>query len=518
MMRKRSTFDMSHVNSTSMKMGYIVPVMYQECLPGDTWQFDSKFFVRVAPLVAPVMHRVWIDSFTFYVPWRLTWNNWEDYITGGEDGMNASVPPTVSIKPTVGTLADYLGLPLAANAITVSALPFRAYAMIWNHFFRDQRLQDELPVSLEDGPDTTTSTALQSAAWQKDYFTTASPEPQLGPAVTLPIGQQAPIRGSAPIGGIAWASNDGATESHPLNPDALPRWLQIHYELAGSGSAIDYMSVGPDNSVQNEFPNNSLFGLSPKYNSGMFADLSGVTGVNINQLREAYSLQRWQEKRMLYGARYEDLLHFWGLRTQDSRLQQPEFIASKHGTLQFSEVLQTSADSNNDGVGSLYGHGIGALRTGRHRYYCWEHGIMMSFLIVRPQAVYTQGIERFWTRKTRYDYWNPEFQHIGQQEVYRKEVFADGTDADDTVFGYQNRYDEYRRGKNHVTGEFRTTLNYWNMARDFENAPSLNAEFITCNPTDRIYQLSAELSDQLYVMVQNDMIAKRLMSRQGNPI
>lgn len=143
---------------------------------------------------------------------------------------------------------------------------------------------------------------------------------------------------------------------------------------------------------------------------------------------------------------------------------------------------------------------------------------MMSFLIVRPQAVYTQGIERFWTRQTRYDYWNPEFQHIGQQEVYQKEVYADGTEADNNVFGYQNRYDEYRRGKNHVTGEFRTTLNYWNMARDFENAPSLNAEFITCNPTDRIYQLSAELSDQLYVMVQNDMIAKRLMSRHGNPI
>uniref|UniRef100_A0AAU8AV75 Major capsid protein n=1 Tax=Dulem virus 110 TaxID=3145587 RepID=A0AAU8AV75_9VIRU len=500
-MRKRSTFDMSHINSTSMKMGYIVPVMYQECLPGDTWQFDSKFFVRVAPLVAPVMHRVWIDCFTFFIPWRILWNNWEDFITGGEDGMNASVPPTISIKPEVGTLADYLGLPLTANAISVSALPFRAYAMIWNHFFRDQRLQEELPISLEDGVDTTTSTVLQSAAWQKDYFTTASPEPQLGPSVTLPIGTTAPLVATGRVASFTNMSTGNAV-GLTVSPAIV------------AGSPINQVTLG----VAQPAEASLSFGASGVPYDALEASLSGVTGVDVNQLREAYSLQRWQEKRMLFGARYEDLLHFWGLRTQDARLQQPEFIASKHGTLQFSEVLQTSADANNDGVGALFGHGIGAMRTGRHRYYCWEHGLMMSFLIVRPQAVYTQGIERFWSRQTRYDYWNPEFQHIGQQEVYQKEVYADGTEADNNVFGYQNRYDEYRRGKNHVTGEFRTTLNYWNMAREFENAPSLNAEFITCNPTDRIYQLSAELSDQLYVMVQNDMIAKRLMSRHGNPI
>lgn len=500
-MRKRSTFDMSHINSTSMKMGYIVPVMYQECLPGDTWQFDSKFFVRVAPLVAPVMHRVWIDCFTFFTPWRILWDNWEDFITGGEDGMNASVPPTISIKPTVGTLADYLGLPLTANAISVSALPFRAYAMIWNHFFRDQRLQEELPISLADGPDITTSTALQSAAWQKDYFTTASPEPQLGPSVVLPIGQGAPVKST---GYSATLFNDTTK---------LPYGLTVS-PTSPAGTPINQVTLSAGQPAEAPL----TFGPSDTVYAGLTVDLAGATGVNINQLREAFALQRWEEKRMLFGARYEDLLHFWGLRTQDARLQQPEFVSSKHGTLQFSEVLQTSADANNDGVGALFGHGIGAMRTGRHRYYCWEHGLMMSFLIVRPQAVYTQGIERFWSRKTRYDYWNPEFQHIGQQEIYQKEVYADGTENDDNVFGYQNRYDEYRRGKNHVTGEFRTTLNYWNMAREFENAPSLNSEFITCNPTDRIYQLSSELSDQLYVMVQNDMIAKRLMSRKGNPI
>lgn len=504
-MKKRNKFNHSHVNSTSMKMGYIVPVMVSECLPGDSWQFDSKFFVRVAPLVAPVMHRVYMDAYTFFCPWRILWKNWEDFITGGPDGMNTSVPPTVTIKPTVGTLADYFGLPLAANSITVSALFFRAYAMIYNHFFRDQRLQEELPISLEDGPDTTTSTDLMLANWQKDYFTTASVDPQLGPEVTMPLGQTANLVATNEQMSLVYGPNDGSTGGNPMVSGSKLDGFDFRQYLMGSGiPAGDNLPVYYNNVGDRV--------------GGLVVDLSSATGASINQLRQAFALQRWQEKRSLFGSRYEDLLHFWGLRTQDARLQQPEFVAAKHGTLQFSEVLQTSADSSDSGVGTLFGHGIGAMRTGRHRYYCWEHGVLMTLLVVRPQAVYTQGIERMWTRKTRYDYWNPEFQHIGQQEVLRKEVFADGTANDDEVFGYQNRYDEYRRGKNHVTSEFRTTLDYWNMARVFENAPNLNDEFVTCNPTDRIYQMNSQLSDQLYIMVQNDMIAKRLMSRNGNPI
>lgn len=494
-MKKRNLFDLSHVNSTSMKMGRIVPIMVQECLPGDTIQFDHKLFVRVAPLVAPVMHRVWMDVYTTFLPWRILWKSWEDFITGGPDGMNTSVPPTVTIKPTVGSLADYLGLPITDKELVVSALPFRAYAMAYNHLFRDQRLQDELPISLEDGEDTITSTDLMFGCWQKDYFTTASPEPQLGPEVTLPLGDTAKVN---------------------IDSNGYPTRLSI--TSSNNGSALGYLGylgvANPSTDVQSSVGQGDPRG---QY-TGLVADLSSATASSINQLRQAFALQRWQEKRSLYGSRYEDLLHFWGLRTQDARLQQPELVAVKHGTLQFSEVLQTSADTVDSGVGAMFGHGIGAMRSGRHRYYCWEHGIMMSFLIVRPQAVYTQGIERMWTRKTRYDYWNPEFQHIGQQEIFRKEIFADGTEADDNVWGYQNRYDEYRRGKNHITSEFRGTLDYWNMARVFENAPNLNDEFVTCNPTDRIYQLSSDLSDQLYVMVQNDVIAKRLMSRNGNPI
>lgn len=497
MRRKRARFNMSHVNSTTCKMGNIVPVMLQEALPGDTWQGDTKLFTRVAPLVAPVMHRVQQQLYTFFVPNRLLWENWEEFITGGPDGNDNSVPPTVSIKPTVGSLADYFGLPISANAVSVSALPFRALVLIWNDFFRDQDLQNELPLSLDDGLDTTTSTALLRANWAKDYFTTARPWPQKGNAINIPLGTTAPVYGNnSPI----YIREIGAT-SDP--------YQTITISNSGSNS---FLRGTPFSSA----PNGNAMAFSTE-DSALFADLANASTITIDELRQAFAIQRWQEKRSLYGSRYEDLLHFWGLSTQDYRLQRPELISVRNSLLQFSEVLQT-APVDGSGVGNMSGHGIGAMRSGRWRYYCHEHGFLITLLVVRPQAVYTQGIERMWSRRTRWDYWNPEFQHIGQQEVLRKEIFAAGTDDDDDIWGYQNRFDEYRRGKNHVSGEFRGTLNYWNMARIFENSPELNGEFLTSNPTDRIYQLSDDLSDQLYIMVQNDLLAKRLVSRNGNPI
>lgn len=505
MRKKRARFNMSHINSTTCKMGYIVPIMLTECLPGDTWQGDNKLFTRVAPLVAPVMHKVQQQIYTFFVPNRLLWDNWEDFITGGKDGNDASTPPTVSIKPESGTLADYFGLPLSASSVSVSALPFRAYNLIYNEYFRDQDLQDEIEISTDDGVDTTTPTDLLRANWAKDYFTTARPWPQKGNAVNIPLGDVAPVVGNG-ISPRFYTNPEGDGDQRYLINQNVSDGYYGNRILALSGASLA------------EGGNALYYSKKSVGGSGLSADLSGASTVTIDELRQAFAIQRWQEKRSLFGSRYEDLLHFWGLSTQDYRLQRAELVSVRNSLLQFSEVLQTSPNSGGDGVGAMSGHGVGAMRSGRWRYYCHEHGFLISLLVVRPQAVYTQGIERMWSRSTRWDYWNPEFQHIGQQEVYQRELFADGSDNDNDIFGYQNRFDEYRRGKNHVSGEFRTTLNYWNMARIFENAPNLNSEFITANPTDRIYQLSESLSDQLYIMIQNDLLAKRLISRNGNPM
>lgn len=498
-LKKRSKFNLGHAHLTSCKMGYIVPIMMQECLPGDTWQGDTKLFLRMAPLVAPVMHRLNITISTFYVPTRIIWDDFQDFITGGPNGTDDSVPPTVSITPTVGSLADHFGLPITDNAITVSALPFRAMSLIWNDRYRDQDLQDPIEFSTESGPDETTPTELLRASWGKDYFTTARPSPQKGPNLVLPIGMSAPVVQSDPDAGLKLRGL-GDNVNHQL--------------FNSSGDYLRYIYLG---GTEPPAANQAIGLANP---SGLQVDLSGVTGVDINTLREYLALQVMQERRSLFGSRYEDLLHYWNLPTQDSRLQLPEIISNHNSLVQFSEVLQTSQSltGTEPGVGAMAGHGVGASRSGRWRYFCYEHGYIITFLIVRPQAVYTQGIERMWTRKVKEDYWNPEFQHIGQRPVLSKEIYADGTDADEEIFGYQNQYDEYRRAKNYVSGEFKTTLDYWHMARQFENRPSLNAEFIEADPTDRIFQLSETLGDQLYVMVNNDIICKRLVDRQGNPM
>lgn len=502
-MIKRNLFDMSHVNSTTCKMGYHIPIAIQECLPGDTWQGNTQIFMRVAPMVAPLMHRVIITCSTVFIPFRVLWPDFTTFITGGPDGMDDTVPPTVKIIPTAGSLADYLGLPLSENELEVSALPFRAYAMCYNYLWRDQDLQDELPISFESGLDETTSLALMRGAWAKDYFTTSRPWPQKGPDITIPLIGDTGIESDGPMK----FSLGSAVNSSSLSNGTFAASTSF------SGSS------GTRSTFVRDASSDSISVLPLSYLSGLrVGDAQGNIGIDINDLLEAQAMQRFQTRRSLFGSRYEDLLQYWGLKIQDYRLQEPEIVSVSRGRLQFSEVLQTSPDASGAGVGQMAGHGVGATQSGRFRYYCAEHGYLMTFMVVRPQAVYTQGIERMWSRKTRWDFWNPEMQHIGQQAVLSKEVYADGSEDDESIFGYQNRFDEYRRGKNHVSGEFRTTQNYWNMARIFENRPSLNSEFITCVPTDRVFQLSEENSDQLYCMINNNFLAKRLISRNGNPM
>lgn len=520
-MRKRNKFSLSNYKLLSMKMGFVVPVNLTEVLPGDSIQQSTGVFMRLAPMVAPVMHPVHMTLQHFFVAARLLWHGFEDFITGGPDGADVSVPPTVTVTPEQSSLADYLGLPLG-KTLTVSALPFRAYNLIWNEYFRDQDLQSELPISLESGADTTTSLTLQRPAWQKDYFTTARPWPQKGPAVTIPVDM-----GSA---GMPTLTFTGNLVNPAVRADQLAFTLGPRESVyAGSGVVAGTVYVDDQNrlmrhegfidggnkvnwikTMSNAFVSDPTVTGTIDYKPGQ----AGVGSISVNSLREAMSLQRFQEKRALFGSRYEDYLRYLGVRPQDARLQLPEYLGGTSQTIQFSEVLQTGGDA----VGQMYGHGISAMRSKRMRRFIPEHGYIMSLLYVRPIPVYAQGVERLWHRETKEDYWQREFEHIGQQEVLNREVYADGTEADTGVFGYQNRYDEYRRGVNTISGEFRTTQDYWHMARIFANRPALNADFVMSNPTDRIFQATEQQSDQLYCMVQNNIIARRLVSKNGNPI
>lgn len=513
-MKKRSKFSLSNFHNTTGKMGFVLPVNLTEVLPGDSIQQSTSVFLRLAPMVAPVMHPVHMVLHHFYIPTRILWEDFEDFITGGPDGMNDSVPPTVSVSPTAGSLADAFGLPLSSAALNVSALPFRAYNMIWNEYYRDQDLQAEIPISYESGSDSTTPVNLLRPSWAKDYFTTARPWPQKGPAVTVPVNM-----GDASIPSLNAVTTISGAGSPSFSRGAM-----------GSGSSNMLYNI--ENSTSSGRPNTAVHthgsstrwplvwndpALSAKTTVSYTPGEASIGSVDIRDLREAFALQRYAEKRALYGSRYEDLLRTIGVRPQDARLQMPEYLGGSSEVVQFSEVLQTSAGEHG-GVGDLYGHGIGAMKSNRYRRFIPEHGYIMTLLMVRPIPVYAQGIERMWSRKTKEDYWTPELQHIGQQEVLNKEVYADGSADDEKTFGFQNRYDEYRRGVNIVAGEFRTNQDFWTMARIFANRPALNSDFISCHPTDRIFQVTEQNSDQLYMMVKNNIVARRLVDRNGNPM
>lgn len=517
-MRKRSKFSLSHYRLFSGRMGYMMPIGITECLPGDTFQQATSVFLRCSPLVTPVMHPVHVTVHHWYIPTRLLWDKWEDFITGGPDGMDASVMPTIKAPAqggfAVGSLADYMAIPSGIPNLEVCALPFRAYAFLYNECYRDQDLESELPLSLESGLDTTTNTTLQRCDWARDYFTTARPWPQKGPAVSVPVNLTA-------------AGEPSITATTTISGGGKPTFTTS--DLGGSGqqpngvlAPQDYNTNGPVN-VKFSTPGRlALQWVNPGLTANTTVNFQSgdpeLGSVDINQLREAFALQRFEEHRALYGSRYVEYLRYLGVKSSDARLQRPEYLGGSRQTIQFSEVLQT-APGGDDPVGALKGHGIGAMRTNRYRRFFEEHGYVLTVMMVRPISVYMQGLSRMWNRRVKEDYYQRELQNIGQQEVLTKELYAgnaEGPTGDDVVFGYQNRYDEYRWHESYVSGEFRNILNSWHMARDFANAPVLNADFINAVPTTRIF--AAQQNDTLYCMANHSIQARRLMSKYGNPI
>lgn len=500
---KRSKFSLSHYKLLSSKMGLLVPLSWYEALPGDTIQMSTAALVRCAPLVTPPMHPVHVRIHHWFVPNRIIWDNWENFITGGSDGMDTTAHPYINFatSPAVSSLADYMGVPTTGvTNLHVNALPFRAYAMIFNEWYRDQDLVTALALSKGDGADSTTSTAISNCAWEKDYYTSSRPWEQKGPTVTLPIAGTAPVTGIgirtsvAPpaTGQTVWETGAAASQVYANSWPGVVAGVDVR---APSAAAPSSAATGPQ----------------------IFADLSQATGVDINQVRLAFALQRFEEARARYGSRYTEYLRYLGVRSSDARLQRPEYLGGGRQTIQFSEVLQTS-ETGSTPIGDLAGHGISALRSNRFRRFFEEHGIVMTLMSVRPRTIYTYPVARAFLRGlavtgmsgTKEDYWQRELQHIGQQEVNGMEV---DISAGNVSWGFQDRYDEYRRHESSVAGTFRTTLNDWHFARSFGSAPALNSTFVQCVPTTRTF--ADTTADNLYVMAQHSVQARRLVSQVG---
>jgi len=494
---KRNKFSLSNTKLLSCDLGELVPINIHEVLPGDSVQQATSALVRCSPLLAPVMHPVHVTIHKWFVPLRLIWEDFEDFITGGPDGLNASVYPTITFGGgsgvASGSLADYLGVVPGVNNIEVSALPFRAYAMIFNEWYRDQDLQTELVIDETSGPDTTTSTVLQNGCWEKDYFTSARPWEQKGAAVTVPLGTSAPVKGLGIVGSM---TATGSTAS---------------IRETGGGTVTYPQSVHPEQTDAEQWRMRTTGASDAARTPDVFADLSAASAVTVNVLREALALHRYEEARARFGSRYSEYLRYLGVTSSDARLQRPEYLGGGRQTIQFSEILQTAEGTNP--VGELRGHGVNVTRTNRYRRYFEEHGYCITLMCVRPKTIYASGLARHFNRRVKEDFWQKELQHIGQQEVLNKEVYAAHA-SPDGVFGYQDRYDEYRRAESTIAGEFRdSTLNYWHFARIFGSTPALNSDFVKSVPTERTFAVPGK--DVLWVMARNSVQARRLVASQG---
>lgn len=487
---RSSKFNLSSYNLTTCDLGGLYPIGVVETLPGDLISQHTNLLIRMSPLAAPVMHQISARVHHFYVPNRIVWkdddddnddlNDWKEFITGGADGLNTDSIPTMASTSTANDLQDYMGVPRVAG-ININALPIRAFNMIFNFFYRDQDLVTKRALS---------AVTIPKISWQKDYFTTCRPWAQKGPTISLPLGTSAPIRG------------DGTQMQ--LSPDSA----------AGTPSNIstDGSSMLQGTGVANK----NLF-IPDGTDFGAIADLANATGADIIAFREAMGMQRFQEERARFGSRYEEYMRHLGsnYRDEDSK---PQYLGGGQTQINFSEVLQTANDTGDRdyGVGDMYGHGVSAMKTNRYIKKIPEHGHIISCLSVRPRAIYTEGLARNWLRQDREDYFQSTLQFVGQQEVYDNEIFAVDNAASSTVFGYQDRYQEYKEQPSYVSGEFRTsTLDYWHLGRQLGSAPTLNADFLEIDRADHTRIFNEQTNHQMWINCHHNIVARRFMDKHA---
>lgn len=526
----RSVFDRSHGWKSTFDSGYLVPFLVDEVLPGDSYKVKFNFLARLSTPVVPTMDNLFIDTFYFFVPYRLLWKHWQAF-NGEQEYPGAStdylVPQTSAPAEggfPVGSLEDYMGLPTGISGIKANELAARAYALIWNEWFRDENLQN--PINLSSYAEINTASGLDDVGLgdagfigshkllrrgkRHDYFTSALPWPQKGPGVELPLSGNAPVYGD---GTHALGFNSGGSQLSGVDANFFSIYGSdtVHKNISG---ASGYRYLTKDEAITHGV------------DGALFADLSSVTAATINSLRQAFQLQKLYERDARGGTRYTEILrsHF-GVVSPDSRLQRPEYLGGSESPVIINPVVQQSATGATGAEtpqGNLAAYGLASSTSAKHGFTksFVEHGIIIGLLNVRADLTYQQGIPRMFSRRTRFDFYWPVLAHLGEQAILNKEIYAQGTSADDDVFGYQERYAEYRYFPSMITGKLRSTdpqsLDVWHLSQKFDSLPTLSAQFIQDDPpVSRI--LAVQNEPQFIIDSYIEMKCARPMPVYGVP-
>lgn len=501
----RSKFKAQKTYKTTFDAGYLVPIYCDEVLPGDTFNLKMTAFARLATPLYPIMDNMHLDSFFFFVPNRLIWENWQKFMGERYPDPDSSIDyvvPTCSSPVggyAVGSLQDYMGLPTVGQVDVAASFEHcnfwpRAYNLIYTEWFRDQNMQDSPVIDIGDGPDDPTDYVLRRRGKRHDYFTSALPWPQKGDAVTLPLGGQAAVFGNGKSLGLTDGSNN--------------------YGLATSGAGPMYAYSASYNAAVGGSPSGALtssfnMGVVQTGESGLFADLSTATAATINQLRQSFQIQKLLERDARGGTRYTEIIraHF-SVISPDARLQRPEYLGGGSTTISVNPIAQTSgtgASGTSSPLGNLAAMGTALAHGHGFTQSFTEHGVIIGMVSVRADLTYQQGLQRMWSRSTRYDFYFPAFATLGEQAVLNKEIYCDGTATDEDVFGYQERWAEYRYKPSQITGLFRSTsagtLDAWHLAQRFDTVPALNDSFIQDTPpVDRIVAVGEEANGQQFLL------------------